>query len=112
MRIRTLPLLAALGLAAVPAVATPAAAGSSATPSFVFTSDRDGDPELFVRYTDGRTVQLTRNRIADTGAAWSPDGRRLAFSRQYREGTALFVMRADGSGVRRITTPVSTPDGS
>jgi hypothetical protein len=74
MRSRTLAPLSALGLAALPAMATPAQAGGRATPSFVFTSDRDGDLELFVRWTDGRTTRLTRNRVADSSAAWSPDG--------------------------------------
>jgi TolB protein len=109
---RTRTLLAALTAAATSVVLAPAAlAGGDATPSFVFTSDRDGDSELYVRYTDGSTVQLTRNRIHDFGAAWSPDGRRIAFSRSYGGGEALFVMRADGTGVRRVTTPVTTPDG-
>lgn len=110
MRIRTL--LAALTAAATSVVLAPTAlAGGSARPSFVFTSDRDGDSEIYVRRTDGSTVQLTRNRIFDGEAAWSPDGKRLAFSRTSGEGTALFVMRADGSRVRRITTPVTAPDG-
>lgn len=112
MRSRTLPLVAALGLGAVPVVIpTAASASGPAAPSFVFESDRDGDRELFVRRTDGSTVQLTRNRVADSGAAWSPDGSRLAFSRQVGDGTALFVMDRDGSDVRRVTTPVTTPDG-
>jgi TolB protein len=111
MRIRTL--LAALTATATSVVLAPAAvAGGHATPSFVFTSDRDGDSELYVRRTDGSTVQLTHNQIPDFGATWSPGGTRLAFSRPSGEGTALFVMRADGSGVRRITTPVTGPDGS
>ena len=111
MRSRTVAAaLAAIGLAAVTAPAS-AAAGGYATPSFVFTSDRDGDTEIFVRYTDGSTKQLTHNAVPDFGAAWSPDGRRIGFSHPSGDGLALFVMRADGTGVRRVTTPVTTPDG-
>lgn len=109
---RTRTLLAALTAAATSVVLAPAAlAGGSPTPSFVFTSDRDGDSELYVRYTDGSTVQLTRNRVHDFGGAWSPDGREIAFSQSSGDGTALLVMRADGSSVRRVTTPVTDPDG-
>ena len=113
MRSRTLTLLAALTTAAGSAVvAAPVAqAGGYAAPSFVFTSDRDGDAEIFVRRTDGSTVQLTHNRVHDFGASWSPDGQKIAFSRSSGDGTALFVMRADGSSVRRVTTPVTNPDG-
>jgi Tol biopolymer transport system component len=115
MRLRSLPLLAALTAAAATGsvvVATTAQAGGYATPSFVFTSTRGGDDEILVRYTDGRTVQLTHNAVGDFGAVWSPDGRRLAFSREFGGGTALFVMRADGTGVRRVTTPATTPEGA
>jgi Tol biopolymer transport system component len=113
MRSRTLTLLVTLTAAVGSAVvAGPAAqAGGYAAPSFVFTSDRDGDVEIFVRRTDGSTVQLTHNRVSDFAASWSPDGRRIAFSRSSGDGTALFVMRADGSSVRRVTTPVTNPDG-
>lgn len=115
MRSRTLSLLAALattaGSAVAVAVAPAASADGYATPAFAFTSDRDGDGEVFVRYTDGSVRQLTRNAVSDFGAVWSPDGRTLAFSRQVGAGTALFVMRADGSGVRRLTSPVTTPEG-
>jgi TolB protein len=108
MRSRSLPLLLAIGAVTTSVVvAAPAAqAGGVVRPSYVFTSDRDGDPEIFVRRTDGSTVQLTRNRVVDDSAVWSPDGKRLAFLREHRGGLALFVMDAGGTDVRRLTTPV------
>ncbi len=50
--------------------------------------------------------------------AWSPDGRRIAFS-SVRDGTShIYVMSADGTGTRRLTTglqndnhPSWSPDG-
>lgn len=115
MRSRALPLLTAVGAAAALTVAPPpapaAAAAGGVRPSFAFTSDRDGDLEIFVRRTDGRTVQVTRNRVADLQAVWSPDGSRFAVVRQVGEGTALVVMAADGTRVRRLTTPVTFADG-
>lgn len=113
MRSRSLSVLAAACAAVASVTVLPAAAqaGGTARPSFVFTSDRDGDSEVYVRRTDGSVVRLTRNSVDDFGAVWSPDGRRLVFSRTVGGGTALFVMRADGSGVRRLTTPVVRPEG-
>ena len=57
--------------------------------------------------------QLTSGPMSDSSPAWSPDGRRLAFIRD--EG--IYVMNADGSGVRPIARPTeevgySTPTWS
>lgn len=85
-----------------------------------FTSDRDGDGEIFTIRPDGRQLRrLTRNVVEDGCPSWSPDGRRIAFSREYRYGRSdMFVMRADGSGLSRVlrspgsdTCPVWSPDG-
>ena len=37
-------------------------------------------------------------------AAWSPSGRQLVFSASRNDGNELYVARADGSGVRRLTS--------
>ncbi|MBC7225745.1 MAG: PD40 domain-containing protein [Thermoflexales bacterium] len=73
-----------------------------------FTSDRDGNLEVYVMGADGsHPVNLTRNPAADYRPIWSPDGSRIVFTSN-REGggflnEALYVMNADGSGVRRLT---------
>jgi Tol biopolymer transport system component len=60
-----------------------------------------------------------------SGPTWSPDGTRIAFTRDDKAGgaccpdTNVYVMNADGSGVVRVTSsrdnqfrPVWSPDGS
>ncbi len=109
-RLHTL-LAAALGTVAGSTVLSVPATATTATPLFAFTSDRDGDPDIYVRLSNGTDVKLTHNRIADLEAVWSPDGSQLVVVRAVGTGTALFVMNADGSGVRTLTTPVTTPEG-
>lgn len=84
---------------------------------------------LFVMLADGsharRITQrgknpLVKQPVEDQAPSWSPDGRRLAFERFWkaREHTAIFTVRLDGTGLRRITPwwldasqPDYSPDG-
>src|SRR5438094_8159717 len=44
--------------------------------------------------------------LADGEAAWSPDGRRIAFTRETSDGVdQIYVMNADGSGQTPLTAP-------
>ena len=71
--------------------------------------------------TGRRVATLTARRAGreDSEPAWSPDGKRVAFTRTTdgRRSCRIYVMRADGSGVRRITSgpadfsPAWSPDG-
>jgi len=54
----------------------------------------------------------------DLWPAWSPDGRRIAFTSTRDGDPEIYVMRADGTGARRLTTtpgrdahPSWSPDG-
>jgi Tol biopolymer transport system component len=67
--------------------------------TLVFASNRSGHLELYSIRADGsRLGQLTRNRFTDTAPVFSPDGRRIAFVRDYH----LWLMNADGSGQRKM----------
>jgi Tol biopolymer transport system component len=81
-----------------------------------FVSRRDGNSEVYVMNADGSGKRnLTRNRATDDYPTWSSDGRRIAFlrpaTRRYkmpgrdviRRGHHLYVVNADGSGLRRLT---------
>jgi dipeptidyl aminopeptidase/acylaminoacyl peptidase len=78
--------------------------------------------DIFIADAEGRIRRnLTRRvgRGAYSGAAWSPDGRELAFVSIPGPGGDLIVMKADGSGGRSLAGgqlfagPVSwSPDGS
>jgi dipeptidyl aminopeptidase/acylaminoacyl peptidase len=51
----------------------------------------------------GVSIRLSQQDNVDTGALWSPDGTRLAFS-SIRDGNVeMYVMNDDGSAVQRLT---------
>ena len=48
--------------------------------------------------------RLTRTPAAnESSPSWSPDGRKIAFTREAGANFELYVMNADGSGERRLT---------
>ena len=70
-----------------------------------FTSDRDGNQEIYVMNNDGTgQVRLTNNPGADSFPAFSPDGRRIAFVSQNTSGAfAIKLMNADGTNQTELT---------
>ncbi|TYP95586.1 WD40-like Beta Propeller Repeat [Fodinibius salinus] len=78
---------------------------AAADGKIAFTSDRDGDQEVFLMNTDGSTpTKQTDNTAADFAGPISPNGTKIAFvSNRGGSTTHLYVMDADGSNVQQLT---------
>jgi TolB protein len=123
--------VAVLATVVVLAVGVPpafGAEGSDENGRIVFVSDRrtGEDLDIWSMRPDGRNpVNLTADSVADDfSPSWRPDGRKIAFMSNRVTATnpegefEIFVMNADGSRVRQLTTnrlddevPSWSPDG-
>ncbi len=72
--------------------------------AFVFSSTKDGAPDLF-KYTidTGAVKRLTYTDGIDVSPSVSPDGKSIAFVSDRGGTPQIYVMRSDGSDVRRVT---------
>jgi WD40-like Beta Propeller Repeat len=95
----------------------------------LFDRGTDSGFDIFVMDTDGTNVRRVTTTGSDYDPHWSPDGTQIVFTRQevVEAGgrsvatSDIFVMRADGSDVRRLTSgddrstnlyPQWAPDGT
>ena len=70
----------------------------------LFSSERDGDFDIYVVRPDGWELQnLTDNEFAEIWAAWSPDGKRIVFDSDRDGNFEIYVMNADGTDELRIS---------
>ena len=98
--------LAALAILAA-ALPAPVAARGPQPQRIAYASDMSGNYDIWVMWADGtHGVNLTNDPGEDLFPAWSPDGRRIAYT--HRTGASrytreLFVMDADGSNRTQLT---------
>src|ERR1017187_3483639 len=102
MRIRLL----LIALANVLSMGEPAHAGQLAGYKLLLTSIRTGDTEVFIVDPDtGDAFNVSHSpQSEDRYPCWSPDGKRIAFTSDRNNSTNLYVVNADGTGVKRIVT--------
>jgi Tol biopolymer transport system component len=79
-----------------------------------FSSNRDGNWEIYVMNADGSGVtRLTTNRSADDASpAWSPDGTKIAFHTNRDDNYEIYVMNPDGSAQTNLTKESGSEDAS
>ena len=71
----------------------------------MFESDRSGSQQLYVMNSDGSNER--RISFGPGGYAtpeWSPDGKRIAFTRRAADGRRIGVIDADGTNEALLTT--------
>lgn len=84
-----------------------------------FSRNIDGQDEIVVTTLAGAETQLTDNMSIDALPKWSADGSQIAFLRNQHTQVDVWLMNADGSDQRPLTTDASAetslawaPDGS
>lgn len=87
--------------------------------SIAVTAQEGGNSDIWIIETaSGKTTQLTFDPGIDDGAAWSPDGAKLAFSRQggSGEGGSILSKAATGEGAAAVIVSapgrIANPDWS
>jgi Tol biopolymer transport system component len=72
--------------------------------TLAFTSQRDGNREIYVMNADGTgLVNLTDDPGEDWFDGWSPDGSRILFTSDRGGTKGIYVVNADGTGLVKLT---------
>ncbi len=79
----------------------------------------NGHPQLWkANLSTGKTTAFSGRGDLNTGASYSPDGSKIAFTQSHDGNPEIYVINTDGSGLKRLTrsegidtSPVWSPDG-
>lgn len=85
-----------------------------------FTSNRDGNHDIYTMDADGSNLnRFTSHPARDTDPAWSPDGTEMAFASNRDGNLEIYLKPIDGTGSTRLTDSASeesrpswSPDGT
>ena len=70
----------------------------------VFTSNRDGNGEIYLMNTDGTSqTRLTNSSAEDSAPSWKLDGTKIAFDSNRDGNWNVYVMNIDGTGQTQLT---------
>lgn len=70
-----------------------------------FSSNRDGNYEIYVMNRDGSNLlRLTNNKAADITPTWNPQGTRIAFTSDRTGTPQIWVIDADGTNLQKLTS--------
>ena len=119
MKIRRFFVFCLIGLVLVLMHADQVLAKAPTTAKIAFSSNRDGNYEIYIMNTNGtKQVNLTRHKAADVQPAWSPTGEEILFVSNRDGRPDLYLIDADGKNVRKVfknlklrTAPAWAPDG-
>ena len=85
-----------------------------------FTSDREGNWDLYTMTPDGENIdRITDSDDNEGWPSWTPDGEQIVFTSDESGTSEIYIMDADGSNVRQLTDrpdtfdtyPFISPDG-
>jgi TolB protein len=100
----------------IPSPLPTSASDSAGRIAFVAGRTDDGNADIFSADIGGESVvDLTNDPAPDRSPTWSPDGRQIAFASRRASNWDLYLMRADGGDLRRLTDdgePAWSPDGA
>ena len=78
-----------------------------------FSSNRDGNSEIYSCRTDGKNIRrLTNHFRIDSAPSYSPDGKQIAFSSDRTGQPMIYIMNSDGSNVHRLTSRLNAYEDS